>query len=312
MHYQPGLAGDKALYEQLAKAIVHETNGVTKRMTIKLLDREYRAESAEGNLHLKSEGAQLQLFVPRDCDAREICYLEDLPKRLLQVLAISRSEAEAIIIQIIQSNSAAALHTVLSKKGIINLSVPELPCDSWRDSPPIQTREKDGGSQARLKTSQGRRKVASDSSDKLSQTIRTPSPSESESPSSETRASYSYRPWPTKRSARVSSSAPAPKSAQPTPGLEPDSTEYVRLLDRVIKHAKKTSFPERDSFDFADMLNALPSDNEAGESSIVSAPIAPFGIRSQDQLRHDRKIGAAGELYVSFCMRILVSEGLMP
>jgi hypothetical protein len=53
------------------------------------------------------------------------------------------------------------------------------------------------------------------------------------------------------------------------------------------------------TFNFDDMANALPSEAEL-ESPFVMISNSVFGVRSENQMRHDMKIGAAGELFVRF------------
>lgn len=83
--------------------------------------------------------------------------------------------------------------------------------------------------------------------------------------------------------------------------LEPQvlssSTEYRLLLDRIIKAAETTSFPSKRTFNSDDMANALPC-QDGPESPFVRLPNSVFGVRSENQMRHDMKIGAAGELFV--------------
>ena len=72
--------------------------------------------------------------------------------------------------------------------------------------------------------------------------------------------------------------------------------EYRRLLDSVIQAArnKRGAFPSKGVFGFQDMASALSID--PSESATYEMP---FGVRTENQLAHDMKIGAAGELYVS-------------
>lgn len=53
-------------------------------------------------------------------------------------------------------------------------------------------------------------------------------------------------------------------------------------------------FPSRRAFNLNELLNALPT----GASRDAIAFDLPFGVRSENQLAHDMRVGAAGELYV--------------
>jgi hypothetical protein len=74
------------------------------------------------------------------------------------------------------------------------------------------------------------------------------------------------------------------------------SSEYQRLLETVVQAArrKRGSFPSKGAFDLNNILNALPTDPYEEDISFDT----PFGVRSENQLAHDMRIGAAGELYV--------------
>jgi hypothetical protein len=81
--------------------------------------------------------------------------------------------------------------------------------------------------------------------------------------------------------------------------LTPDA--WLALLDNVIRIARRTTIPHR---------NALVGPTN-GQFHLDFDHDAAFGIRSQGQMNHDFKIGAAGELFVSslnnpkFCTRFL-------
>lgn len=74
--------------------------------------------------------------------------------------------------------------------------------------------------------------------------------------------------------------------------------EYCRLLNNVTSAAKgkRGGFPTRGAFNLDDLMQALPIESEVEPTSYD----LPFGVRSENQLAHDMKIGAAGELYVRF------------
>ena len=64
---------------------------------------------------------------------------------------------------------------------------------------------------------------------------------------------------------------------------------YLELLNNVIRIARQVTLPHRDA------LSELAN----GEFHQGFDHDAAFGIRSQGQMNHDIKIGAAGELFVS-------------
>ena len=100
-------------------------------------------------------------------------------------------------------------------------------------------------------------------------------------------------------------SSPRPSQHSPNDKIPPaifnvDSSkaDYRRLLDRVIKAAKskRGGFPSKGAFDVQDLLSALPINASEDPPNYY----LPFGVRSENQLAHDMRVGAAGELYVKF------------
>jgi hypothetical protein len=83
----------------------------------------------------------------------------------------------------------------------------------------------------------------------------------------------------------------------PPDGFESNNL-YERLLDKVITASKTAIFPTQNPFSMASLLQALPT-NASPESSRSAEFSGAFGIRSENQMQHDMKIGAAGELFVS-------------
>lgn len=80
-----------------------------------------------------------------------------------------------------------------------------------------------------------------------------------------------------------------PRSPSPDQRFDPDSA-YRGLLENVIRKASQISIPRCDAeIAFGDAQFHEGYDHEAA-----------FGVRSQAQMNHDTKIGAAGELFVSF------------
>lgn len=73
--------------------------------------------------------------------------------------------------------------------------------------------------------------------------------------------------------------------------------DYCKLLEHVISAAKnkRGGFPSKGTFDVQDLLSALPLKLTEDPPNFDLT----FGVRSENQLAHDIRVGAAGELYVS-------------
>jgi hypothetical protein len=85
-----------------------------------------------------------------------------------------------------------------------------------------------------------------------------------------------------------------------TPSLfsvDSSRADYGKLLEHVINATKnkRGSFPSKGAFDVQDLLSALPIKSTEDQPNFD----LPFGIRSENQLALDMRVGAAGELYVS-------------
>jgi hypothetical protein len=121
----------------------------------------------------------------------------------------------------------------------------------------------------------------------------------SPTPSSSYRSNYRAA-TPTYRRPSLStfSSQPStPRSNEPPLfSVNGEQSEYRRLLNNVIAAAKskRGGFPTRGAFNLDGLFNALSISSDTDPASYDS----PFGVRSKNQLDHDMKIGAAGELYV--------------
>ncbi|CZR37438.1 uncharacterized protein FPRO_02302 [Fusarium proliferatum ET1] len=76
-----------------------------------------------------------------------------------------------------------------------------------------------------------------------------------------------------------------------------EDTRYRSILDRVIEKARNAAFPSRGSFDMTHMRNALPGGDTNSYQSFDGLDIMGT-FRSTSQLERDKKVGAAGELYV--------------
>ncbi|PTB37137.1 hypothetical protein M441DRAFT_175588 [Trichoderma asperellum CBS 433.97] len=77
-----------------------------------------------------------------------------------------------------------------------------------------------------------------------------------------------------------------------------DDTQYGVLLERVVATAQSATFPSQGSFDMSDLRNNLPGQlsDDTFESFDGLGIVTRF--RSANQLERDKKVGAAGELFV--------------
>lgn len=69
---------------------------------------------------------------------------------------------------------------------------------------------------------------------------------------------------------------------------------YLDLLDRTINTSRQATIPTRGLFNMSNLQAALPDDGEHSRQANM-----PYFLRSSDRLERDKRIGAAGELFVS-------------
>lgn len=85
----------------------------------------------------------------------------------------------------------------------------------------------------------------------------------------------------------------------PTPEAMLESqNEYIDLLGRIRDAARKTKIPLYGAFGMSSLANAIDDQSDSESYSTATTATTAFGTRSLNQLRHDMKIGAAGELVV--------------
>jgi hypothetical protein len=126
----------------------------------------------------------------------------------------------------------------------------------------------------------------------------TPSPSPHTTHRSAPRAQFAEPPITPIRSPRPSQHSPNENIAPAAFNVDSSTADYRRLLDSVINAAKskRGGSPSKGAFDVQDLLSALP----AKPSEAPPNYDLPFCVRSENQLAHDMRVGAAGELYVSW------------
>ncbi|KLO80350.1 Uncharacterized protein LW93_6560 [Fusarium fujikuroi] len=81
-----------------------------------------------------------------------------------------------------------------------------------------------------------------------------------------------------------------------------EDQRYQTILERVIAAARFANFPSGGAFDLSGLRDALPDSGEPNSYLSYDGLDVLSRFRSANQLERDKKIGAAGELYVSTYM----------
>ena len=253
-------------------------------------------KGASANLHIEESDNCLRLYVPRNSTERELCFLKGLPEGLATYLGIKEIKAVKVLGDILKATSALVISELLEEHGIDRLPWPDPVQDNVSSN---ETQESDHltperSSHPRASTpGQGSRspRPASTPRTSFSNQIESPYISDTYLPPSPSFLESVHTP----RSSLSLATTPVQVVSARRHSVSND--EYILLLSFVIAAAAKggkngcvnrrthlviasTDLPE--PIDYSDAL---------------------FGKRSENQMAHDIKVGAAGELYVSYLER---------
>ena len=89
-------------------------------MTIFQNWRPYTVRGAAANVHIELDDTKLWFYVPKDKKTRKLCYLNQLPKRLVVLLGIADPTALRVVGSIIAASSDL-LDDLLTEEGIIHV-----------------------------------------------------------------------------------------------------------------------------------------------------------------------------------------------
>jgi hypothetical protein len=84
----------------------------------------------------------------------------------------------------------------------------------------------------------------------------------------------------------------------PLASIFESNSQYERLLDNVITASRAAIFPAQGPFNMGSLRDPLLAITESESLKSTEYPSA-FGVRSENHMEHNKKIGAAGGLFVS-------------
>ncbi|PYI03189.1 hypothetical protein BO78DRAFT_452009 [Aspergillus sclerotiicarbonarius CBS 121057] len=283
-----------SFYKLLQKIKVCETDGIRSELHLHQDGKDIAVQVSSSELHFHETEFGLAIYVPRDRKAQYLCFLDRVPSTLLEWLM---TEPSTGICEPLSEKALNTIHLVLQaqdpyvaltldRAGIVTVETPDDGANAGED---------DGAWMATTEMQ--------DTTERLGdQPSRDIPPSASETPVGSTHAQQLAR------SLTVSASVPdmlTYRGLTPRPtvdsltalshGIEsttqPVDSEYSRLLHSVVNAARRALFPSLGSFDMSAVADALDlqhpdADNEA------------FRLRTSEKIERDKKIGAAGELFV--------------
>lgn len=221
-------------------------------------------QSTQGRLHFQDDGNNIRLYVPRDAKLRELSYLTDVPERIVSHFEINDKGAAKVFGDALKC-SLLVLADVLKSHGIVRVPGAEPAPQEDQPTMPVESAGYTPLTDLELEAM---------------------FPSSTDSGDTRTSASSNTETSSVRGQSARCSRAASPGSVRTYPAeeviqerVDHTSENYRALLDHVIK-------------------NAQSDRGQVRLSSEVFVSDEVFGVRSENQLLHDMRIGAAGELYV--------------
>jgi hypothetical protein len=309
------LDDNRSLYKLLLHSEVFKTDEITSRL-------EYIPTGAtvvidRSRLHVTEDARGFQIYIPKDKKGREICYLRTLPTKLLDQFfngdttapqSLTDHALAITVISDILKSSDLVIDDVLEDAGIVTVPF----ADENRDQEFDLTGEEIPTRETSLEPSESVRSTSATGSQRVWDEDTLSSSGSSAGTSWRTRSSSPQPSYRTGFQAMPNAGAPRtssiPRPSEPASGaniprssftVDSREVEYLRLLNDVVNAArdKKGVFPTKSRFDLRSLFDSLPTDQDQGDA--VNTYDMPFGVRSENQILHDMRVGAAGELYVS-------------
>ena len=275
---------------------------IVKTVTISLAGMEpVTIEGEKARLHMEETNNHLKLYVPQERKQREVCFCKVLPDKLAAYLGIRELEAVKVLGDILNS-SASVIDEILEEHGIVPLPWTETIQQSTPSYENLENDEEDVGEARPGLTSRqlsGSRESTPERGRDTSQRTSYARPRLGSSTNSsygrETSFSYGRSPF-TPATSGFNGSLNTPRSSltptrvsvqlQAAPIQTLPNVEYVALLNYVIAAAAAAALQT---------LNLPPLAEQFEPPELIDTS---FGIRSENPIAHDIKVGAAGELYV--------------
>ncbi|KAG4281693.1 hypothetical protein FPRO06_10597 [Fusarium proliferatum] len=319
------------LYNQLRAMKVLEVEGISSVLKLSQNGRQYEATLSTASEHIDEPAGNLIIYVPRDRRAQELCFGSVLPRRFATWLMRNPhtnidGTVEVDIINALTSifaSDRAVLGEILDDQGMIELQFKDPDEDLNEDMMGGEQTEDNDASDSTPEPGHGASDLAlTPTHSSVTDASIAPSAvrdSEIEDGASETegeifeiqsRASHQVRrgdgslPRPLRHHSPAGRpSSPEQLNSQRLVPSNPisratEDQRYQTILERVIAAARFANFPSGEAFDLNDLRDALPDSGEPGSYLSYDGLDVLSRFRSMSQLERDKKVGAAGELYV--------------
>jgi hypothetical protein len=308
--------GERLFYDELKKIKIYETDDITSQLHLSQDGKIIIVELSRSELHLQDHEDGLRIYVPQDEDLQYQCFLDRIHEALLEWIMTDSStgicedynEKAVHAMQSVIHAQPKYISATLTRSGIVSIETPD---DSMMVQPNDKTPAPPEPDEERIPGgSQGDSDWERDTliQDNAQHTVPSAQPVDTldvgdseDNRLTSARAAHrsaspivnpiTYTPRQTTARVRISLS----------PELEDPVVvdyEYLRILRSAVTFARRAIFPSRGTFDMRAISDSLPTEDDTDN------PGEYFGLRSSEKIERDKKIGAAGELFVSILRAI--------
>lgn len=302
-------------YNLLRNSETLETDKISIRLQLHQNGELLVAEDEHAiSLDIHETSEKLGIFVPRSKRDREACFHSKLPQRFFEWMMTEpksqiRESTSIEGVKIVQSILTAypyGLFAILEENGIAEILTPNKDEDDGSDEDDSSNEgvcEPENPEDEASDSGYSEGQNTNDPSSSITHNLTPPQRNESEEflEVIATGTEASLRPtWrPTVNSVIRTTSHPPLGSSRHSSTTDVDD-QYLNLLDQTIRVARRAHLPSQGAFDMAGVRAALDTLPVVVDDEAVFEE--PFRLRSTSQLERHRKIGAAGELFVSIAL----------
>lgn len=280
------------LYRLLRTVSIEVADNIVTLLRIAQGGRSVDVEETVAKLHISEQESLLSIYLPRDRKAQELCYCDLLPRKIVDWLMrdpvtqiLEPIDADMVKVMImICSIHPSAVDLILDREGVAEIDITNEDI-GVEDDIHSETSEF-----SEISSNENLGQFTSADTSIPNQNV------EHQTQLITRQASTAYNP-------------PSSNYDRPVPisllnnHLPENNMQYRHLLDHVIRFARRASFPSNGAFNMSQLNRTLPSNEETGQYEGFDGPDVRDAFRSNNQLERDKKVGAAGELYVCISSR---------
>jgi hypothetical protein len=315
--------------------VVKEVDEITSILKINQNNHPYTATLSTAREHIDETSRDVVVFVPRERRAQEICFGSVLPRKFASWLMrhpVTNIDGNVEVDMVtaltsIFASDRCGLDEILDDQGIIQVTFEDdedderndegnggyehgedYTADRTHETGEVSS-EPDLTPAHSFETSDSLPHAASLGSESQASLVETTA----ETVAQQSNMSYQTRPGPLIHSPHRES----PSSQQAHTSLPPRHTSsasqvaedarYLSILEKVIQAARRANFPSGGAFDLHDLRDALPAGYLDAYEGFDGLDVL-HRFRSTSQQERDKKIGAAGELYVSRLVKVILQS----